>query len=314
VSYSDALLDIARSDPRVLVLTAENRAAIRNVPAELGSRFIDVGIAEQTLVGVAAGLALRGRIPVVHALAAFLTMRAFEFIRTDVGLPKLPVKLVGYVPGLLSDGNGPTHQAIEDVALMRAVPNMLVFSPADEAELQAALPELIRDPRPCYVRYTSEPPRVRHLSSRALGKAEVLATGTDATILAHGILLGRAEQARCMLTDEKLSVGLVNVPWIEPLDEAAILEVALRSRRLVVVEDHLTVGGLYSAVAELVARSRVAVELSAVSLKGRWFRPGRLDDIIVREGFSAEAIALAVKRAVRAPERAFGGERVRDVL
>ena len=99
----------------VVVLTAENRAAIRHLPAAIGERFIDVGICEQTMVGMAAGLALRGRIPVLHALATFLTLRAFEFIRTDVGIAGLPVKLVGGVPGFLSDGNGPTHQAIDDV-------------------------------------------------------------------------------------------------------------------------------------------------------------------------------------------------------
>ena len=131
-----------------MVVTAENRAAIRNLPAVLGERFIDVGIAEQTMIGMAAGLALRGRMPVVHALAAFLTMRAFEFIRTDVGIGRLPVKLVGGVPGFLSDANGPTHQAIEDIALMRGIPGMKVFCPADEADLIAALPALLADPAP----------------------------------------------------------------------------------------------------------------------------------------------------------------------
>src|SRR5262249_56995043 len=103
-------------------MTVENRAAIRNLPKELGERFIDVGICEQTLIGAASGLALRGRIPVVHALASFLTLRAFEFIRTDIGIPGLPVKLIGALPGLLSESNGPTHQSLEDIALMRTVP------------------------------------------------------------------------------------------------------------------------------------------------------------------------------------------------
>ena len=120
-TYQDALLAAALADPRLVVMTAENRAAIRGLPARLGPRFVDVGICEQTMIGMAAGLALRGRIPVVHALASFLTMRAFEFIRTDVGIAGLPVKLVGAVPGFLSEANGPTHQAIEDLALMRRV-------------------------------------------------------------------------------------------------------------------------------------------------------------------------------------------------
>ena len=112
--YEAQLAQLAAADPAVVVVTAENRAAIRNLPAVLGERFIDVGVAEQTMIGLAAGLALRGRKPIVHALACFLTMRAYEFIRTDVGIGNLPVKLVGGVPGFLSDGNGPTHQAIED--------------------------------------------------------------------------------------------------------------------------------------------------------------------------------------------------------
>src|SRR5262249_43090646 len=111
MNYQDLLLSLANDDSAVVVLTAENRAHLGALPQMLGPRFIDVGICEQTLVGASAGLALRGRVPIAHALASFLTMRAFEFIRTDVGIPGLPVILVGFVPGFLSTANGPTHQA-----------------------------------------------------------------------------------------------------------------------------------------------------------------------------------------------------------
>src|SRR5271167_29004 len=136
-SYEDALATLADNDRRIVVMTAENRAAIRGLPQRLGDRFIDVGICEQTMIGAAAGLALRGRVPICHALATFLVLRAYEFVRTDVGIGRLPVKLVGGVPGFLSDGNGPTHQAIEDIALMRGIPNMQILCPADEEELVA---------------------------------------------------------------------------------------------------------------------------------------------------------------------------------
>src|SRR5579864_5499571 len=116
MTYEELLIQLAMEEERIVVMTAENRALVRNAPKALGARFIDTGITEQTMIGMAAGLALRGRIPIVHALAPFLTMRAFEFIRTDVGIARLPVKLVGAVPGFLSEANGPTHQAIEDVA------------------------------------------------------------------------------------------------------------------------------------------------------------------------------------------------------
>ncbi|MFM8743111.1 MAG: transketolase, partial [Cytophagales bacterium] len=118
MNYEQLITELALADERFIIMTAENRALIRNIPNNpaLANRFVDTGITEQTMIGMAAGLALRGRIPVVHALAAFLTMRAFEFIRTDVGIANLRVKLTGFIPGLLSDGNGPTHQAIEDVS------------------------------------------------------------------------------------------------------------------------------------------------------------------------------------------------------
>src|SRR5579862_1385004 len=127
MTYEELLIQTALEDERIVVMTAENRALVRNVPKVLGARFVDTGITEQTMVGMAAGLALRGRIPVVHALAPFLTMRAYEFIRTDVGIAHLPVKLVGTVPGILSEANGPTHQALEDISLLRGIPGMRVF-------------------------------------------------------------------------------------------------------------------------------------------------------------------------------------------
>ncbi|MFZ1397963.1 MAG: hypothetical protein WAS33_13735, partial [Candidatus Promineifilaceae bacterium] len=135
MNYEATLQELVLADDKYMVMTAENRAAIRHLPGVLNGRFLDTGITEQTMIGMAAGLALRGRVPIAHALAAFLTMRAFEFVRTDVGIGQLPVKLVGGVPGFLSDGNGPTHQAIEDISLMRGIPGMQIFCPADEAEL-----------------------------------------------------------------------------------------------------------------------------------------------------------------------------------
>src|SRR6201995_5605394 len=152
MTYAELLTATALEDERIVVMTAENRALVRNAPAVLGTRFIDTGITEQTMVGMAAGLALRGRIPIIHALAPFLTMRAFEFIRTDVGIARLPVKLSGYIPGFLSDGNGPTHQSIEDVSIMRGIPGMEVYCPADDNDMLTMLPHVWGSPHPSYLR------------------------------------------------------------------------------------------------------------------------------------------------------------------
>src|SRR6201996_859280 len=180
MTYEELLTEMALKDERMVVMTAENRALVRNMPRTLGTRFIDTGITEQTMVGMAAGLALRGRIPVIHALAPFLTMRAFEFIRTDVGIAGLPVKLSGYIPGFLSDGNGPTHQAIEDVAILRGIPGMEVYSPADEDDLVGMLPAIWSSPAPAYVRINHKPGSYSHAPYEP-GKAEIVAKGKDVT-------------------------------------------------------------------------------------------------------------------------------------
>jgi transketolase len=298
MTYEESLGALADERDDVVVMTAENRAAIRNLPQRLGPRFVDVGICEQTMVGAAAGLALRGRTPVVHALAAFLTMRAFEFIRTDVGIAELPVKLVGYVPGFLSEANGPTHQAIEDVALMRGIPHMRVVCPADEVELLAALPAIVEDRSPCYLRFNAMPPAVEHRAPFAIGKAELLAQGEvgGVALLTYGFLLREAELARALLEAAGIPVRLVNLRTLEPLDEAAVASAARRSRLLVTIEDHFRTGGLYSIVAEVLVRLGVPCRLHSISLGRRWFQPALLGDVLEHEGFTGPQLAARIRK------------------
>src|SRR6516225_5933949 len=191
MNYEQLLIETALADERFIVMTAENRALVRNVPAALKGRFIDTGITEQTMIGMACGLALRGRIPIVHALAPFLTMRAYEFIRTDLGIAHLPVKLSGYIPGFLSDGNGPTHQSIEDVAIMRGIPGMEVYAPADEDDLVKMLPHIWSSDAPAYVRVNHKKGAYTHAPFER-GRAEVIAEGEDVTILVYGFLFENA--------------------------------------------------------------------------------------------------------------------------
>jgi len=300
-SYEDTLLELALADPRIVVMTAENRAAIRALPERLGERFIDVGIAEQTLVGAAAGLALAGRIPVCHALATFLTLRAFEFVRTDVGIGRLPVKLVGAVPGFLSDGNGPTHQALEDISLMRGIPGMQVFCPSDAAELVEMLPAVLASPEPAYVRYNAAPPAVAHRAPFVVGQAETLAEGSDVTLLAFGFLLAHAARAAELLEARGVRVRLVNLRTLKPIDEAALVRAARESRLLVTIEDHFRVGGLYSIVAETLLARGVTVATLPIALEARWFRPGLLPAVLEHEGFTGEKLAARVLTALDLP-------------
>ena len=293
MTYEELLTETALADERIVVMTAENRALVRNIPKALGNRFIDTGITEQTMIGMAAGLALRGRRPIVHALAPFLTMRAFEFIRTDVGIAGLPVKLSGYIPGFLSDGNGPTHQAIEDVAIMRGIPGMDVYCPADEDDLVRMLPSIWASESPAYVRINHKKGNYIH-APYVPGQAEVIAHGTDLTLLVYGFLFEQVLQTKSLLEAEGLSVGLVNMRSLKPVDEETLLAVARQSRMLVTIEDHLQVGGLYSIVAETLLKHRETAHVMPVALTERWFRPGLLQAVLENEGFTAEKMTAKI--------------------
>ena len=290
MSYEELLTEIALTDDRFVVMTAENRALVRNLPAKLGKRFIDTGITEQTMIGAAAGLALRGRIPVTHALASFLTMRAFEFVRTDAGIPNLPVKLSSFIPGFLSDGNGPTHQAVEDISLMRGIPNMTVFAPADEQDLVSALPTIWNSPNPAYVRINTRKTDYQHTPFE-IGKAEIVSKGSDVTILVYGLLFEQALVAKDILSNQGLSVGLINMRSLKPVDEQAILDAVSNSKLVVTLEDHFLTGGLYSIVAEVLLKNQQTANVLPFALKEKWFKPALLNEVIEHEGFTGKQIA-----------------------
>jgi transketolase len=290
MTYEELLTQTALADEQIIVMTAENRALVRNLPGILGKRFIDTGITEQTMIGAAAGLALRNRIPVVHALAAFLTMRAFEFVRTDVGIADLPVKLSGFIPGFLSDANGPTHQAIEDISIMRGIPNMTVFAPADEDDLVKMLPEIWESEDPAYTRINTRQTGYVH-APYEFGKAEIVAEGADVTILTYGLLFEQALIAIEMLKNEGLSVGLINMRSLKPVDEEAILNAAAQSKLLVTLEDHFQTGGLYTIVAEVFLKYGTMARVLPIALNEKWFKPALLPAVLQHEGFTGKQIA-----------------------
>lgn len=300
MSYEELIKQTALNDERYVVMTAENRALIRNLPPILGKRFIDTGITEQCMIGAAAGLALRGRIPIVHALAAFLSLRAFEFIRTDVGIGNLPVKLSSFVPGFLSDGNGPTHQAIEDVSIMRGIPGMQVFCPADEQDMLLALPTIWASPHPSYVRLNiRKTADYEHQQAFEIGKAEIVAEGSDLTILTYGMLFEQTLIARRLLQEKGLSVGLINLRSLKPIDEQAIFRAAQNSKCLFTVEDHFLTGGLYSILAELFLRHRQTFNVIPLALEERWYKPGTLAEVLQAEGFTGAQIAERIRKKMQ---------------
>ncbi len=299
MDYETKLRQLTEQNPDIVVMTAENRGAMRGLAPVLGDRFVDVGIAEQTMIGAAAGLALRGRIPIVHAFSSFLTMRAFEFIRTDIGVGGLPVKLIGAASGFLSEANGPTHQALEDVSLMRGIPGMQIVCPSDADELVNALPAIVDSPQPCYVRYIGSRAAVPHSSEFAFGKVETLREGEDVAILSYGFLLREAAKAAELIEAEGISVRLLNLRSLQPIDQPAILQAASQTKLLVTLEDHFLTGGLFSITCELLTRNRMSCDVLPIAMENRWFKPALLEDVLKHEGFTGAQLAARIMQRLR---------------
>lgn len=313
MAYEKVLENFCRNHPETIILTAENRALIRNLPSILGPRFVDTGITEQTMIGMAAGLALQGRKVICHALTTFLTMRAFEFIRTDIGVPGLPVKLTGYIPGVLSDANGPTHQALEDVALMLGIPGMEVYCPADAEDMDLMLEAIWESPRPAYLRAVHLASGLKHAPYEQ-GKAEWYRTPENATIvfLVSGFLFKETVKASDLLQGQGVPTAIVNMRSLRPLDEDSLVRVFVNYQRVICVEDHFRRGGLYSVVAEwLVQHPEVYLawlqkggRLESFSFQDSWFRPALLSDVLEYHGLSAHKMAEKVKVLARVAQTA----------
>jgi len=296
MTYEEILKKLVDEDERFIIMTAENRAAIRNLPNQIGDRFIDTGITEQTLVGTAAGLALRGRIPVIHALATFLTMRAFEFIRTDVGIGNLPVKIVGGFSGFMSDGNGATHQSLEDISIMRGIPNVNVWCPSDEEDMLIGLETVLKSESPFYIRYNNTKSSVSHSKDFEIGKAEVLSEGNDVAILVYGFLLVQAVEAKKILEAQGKSVRLINLRTVKPIDEEQILKAAKECKMIVTIEDHFLTGGLYSIIAEIFLKNQITAKVLPFAMDNKWFKPVLMNDLLEYEGFTGKAIAEKITK------------------
>lgn len=293
MNYEEFLIDILKSSDKYIVMTAENRAAIRNLPSQVADRFIDTGITEQTMIGMSAGLALRGRIPIVHALASFLTMRAFEFIRTDIGVGNLPVKLVGSVAGFLSEANGPAHQAIEDISIMRGIPNMNIFSPSDEDDMIEGMKEILPSDSPWYVRFNNQRADIRHKKFE-IGKAEMVYEGDDVVIITYGYMFKHALTITEALNLYGISTGLVNVRTLKPIDKDLIKDICSHNHLVVTLEDHFMTGGLFTIISELLAKEYIRCRILPIALKN-WFKPAIMNDLLIHEGFSAEQVAKQIK-------------------
>lgn len=277
--YGRALVELARVRTDILCLTGDltRQCEIDLFQDEFPDRFIHAGMAEANMISMAGALARRGHIPFVHTFGVFATRRPLDQIVNSVAYPNLPVRIVGFMPGLSSPG-GPSHQAIEDVALMRAIPNMTVIDVADATEIAKALPAILDVPGPVYMRLKrGEIPVIFEQDHKfSMSRAQVLVEGDDVTIVANGMMLSAALAAAQSLGSVGVSAQVINVPVIKPLDGRTIIEAARATQAVVTAENHTIIGGLGSAVAEVLAESGIGRPLRRIGLRDTFAEGARV--------------------------------------
>jgi transketolase len=301
--YGEALLALAHERREIVCLGADlTRQTETDIFRDtIPDRFINVGMAEANMISIAGGLARAGHVVFVNTFGVFCTRRCFDQIAMSVAYPALDVKIVGFMPGLSSPG-GPSHQAIEDVALMRALPNMTVVEPADAMEVAQSVAAIADHPGPVYLRLKrGENPLIFEDGHRLdLARAQVLKGGNvcDVCIVAAGMMIPMALAAARALEDNGLSATVINVPVIKPLDAATIVAAARQSRIVITAENHTIVGGLGSAVAESLAEVGVAVPLCRVGIADVFAESGSRDYLFSKYGLSTQAIIEAAWRGL----------------
>lgn len=268
--YGRALVELASQREEIVCLTGDltRQCEIDLFQETFPDRFIHTGMAEANMIGIAGALARRGHLPFVHTFGVFATRRPLDQIVNAVAYPNLPVRIVGFMPGVSSPG-GPSHQAIEDVALMRAVPNMTVVDVADATEIAKAVPAIVDLPGPVYLRLKRGEIPVIFDEDHAfdITRAQVHRVGADVALIASGMMVSAALAAAEALAGVGVAATVVNVPVLKPIDRVTISEVAKRVGAVVTAENHTIIGGLGSAVAEVLAEDGVGVRLRRVGLR-----------------------------------------------
>ena len=258
--WGQTLVSLGKKYPELLVLDGDlaNSTRAELFESAFPERFLQMGIAEQNMMGVAAGLAMVGFVPWLSSFAVFLTSRTLDQLRMVVAQPKLNVKLGAGYAGIMTSKTGKTHQEVEDIAVMRALPNMTVIAPADGPELRSAMAAMMEDSAPTYLRLTRDATPVIFDDSHEfeIGKVYVVREGGDITIMSYGPQTTRALAAADLLAGEGISAHVVHVPTIKPLDEDAIVAAAEKTGLVLTTEDHNKYGGLGGAVAEVLAQRR----------------------------------------------------------
>ncbi|MTV49631.1 transketolase family protein [Heliobacillus mobilis] len=300
-AYGRALAQLGGENQDIVVLDADLAKSTKTIDFAkvYPERFFDMGIAEQNLIGVSAGLAAAGKIPFASTFAMFATGRAFEQIRNSVAYPKLNVKIAATHAGISVGEDGASHQTVEDIALMRAIPNMTVVVPADGIETEAVIRWAASYSGPVYIRLGRLAVPVLYDENYRFewGKAVTLRSGKDVTFIATGLMVAMAMEAAELLSAEGIEAEVLNIHTMKPIDAEAIGASVQRTGAVVTAEEHSIIGGLGSAVAEVLAEHCPA-PLERVGLKDTFGESGKPNELFEKYGLTKEALVAAAKKAV----------------
>jgi transketolase len=299
--YGKALVEIGEENNDIVVLDADLSSSTKTslFGKKFPDRFFNMGISEQDLMGTAAGLAAGGKIPFVSTFSIFASGRAWEQIRQSICYPRQNVKIVTTHGGITVGPDGPTHQALEDISLMRSIPSMKVVVPSDAYETVAAIKAALDFNGPVFIRLSREkfPVIFDETKTFELGNADVLKKGSDLTIIACGLMVHTALEAAGELEKEGLSVGVINMSSIKPLDRSAVITAARETGAIVTAEEHSIIGGLGSAVAELTSEN-VPVPVVRVGVRDIFCSSGTAEELLACYNLDQNAVITASHRAL----------------
>lgn len=297
-SYGNALVELGQAHPEVFVLDADLAAATKTgvFKKAFPERHINCGIAECNMVGVAAGMAATGKVAFASTFAMFAAGRAFEQVRNSVGYPKLNVKIGATHAGISVGEDGATHQCNEDIALMRTIPGMVVINPADDIEAKAAVKAAYEHYGPVYLRFGRLPVPIINKEDYKfeLGKGVVLKEGSDVTIIATGLPVASALEAAQKLEKDGVSAKVINIHTIKPLDEALVVAAALETGKVVTIEEHSIIGGLGSAVCDVLAQ-KAPTKVMKIGINDIFGESGPALELVEKYGLDAQSIYKKIK-------------------
>ncbi|KNZ40692.1 transketolase family protein [Acetobacterium bakii] len=300
-AYGEYLVTLGKKNENLVVLDADLSGATKTniFKKAFPERHFNVGIAEANLMGMAAGLATAGKIPFASTFAIFGAGRAYEIIRNSICYPKLNVKIALTHSGISVGEDGGSHQSIEDITLMRVIPNMTILCPADAIETEKMMDAAMEIDGPVYIRLgRSDVPIIFDKDYQfEVGKAGLLKTGSDVTIIATGLMVGAALEAADLLKDEGISARVLNMGSIKPIDVNAIEDAAINTGAIVTAEEHSIIGGLGGAVAEVLCDG-TPVPLERVGVKDLFGQSGKVAPLMEKYGLTAKDIVIAAKKAI----------------